>query len=72
MLRKTKDKVYKKNIFESKIRFYKNKIEETEEDFMKIIKSEIYEREIRKAEMEAQKAENLMKYSDEIYNRPKK
>ena len=33
---------------------------------------ETFEKELRKAEMEATKAENMMTHKDEIFNRPKK
>lgn len=47
-------------------------IEENEDQISSIIREEREEREIRKAEMEATKAENMIKHKEDIYSRPKK
>ncbi|KAH9307942.1 hypothetical protein KI387_035853, partial [Taxus chinensis] len=47
-------------------------IEEMEEHVAVIIQEEREERALRKAEMEANKAQNMMEHKDEIYSRPKR
>lgn len=49
-----------------------NKIIEMENSVRAVIKEEREERALRKAEMEANKAQNLMDYESEIFSRPKK
>ena len=73
MIRKT----IKKNT--SSLSIDKEKLEECEEiikSYMPkvrdLVKSEILEKEMQKAEMEANKANNMIDHADEIYNRPKK
>ena len=43
-----------------------------EEDFQKILREEGIEKELRKAEMETQKIENMINHREDIYNRPKR
>lgn len=50
----------------------KDKIDDLEMDVKRIIDQERIEREIRLAEMEVKKAQNMITYRDEIYSRPKK
>ena len=57
---------------EKKIRKYVGMIEDMEEDFQNILREENIEKELRKADMETKKIENLLKYKEEIYNRPKR
>ncbi|PKA66451.1 DEAD-box ATP-dependent RNA helicase 28 [Apostasia shenzhenica] len=47
-------------------------IEENEDQISSIIQEEREERALRRAEMEAAKAENMIKHKDEIFSRPKK
>ncbi|KAI3922627.1 hypothetical protein MKX01_006316 [Papaver californicum] len=47
-------------------------IEQLEDQVSEVLREEREERAIRKAEMEATKAENIIKHRDEIYSRPKK
>ncbi|KAL3689685.1 hypothetical protein R1sor_015994 [Riccia sorocarpa] len=51
---------------------WRQKIEELESDIRTIMQEEKEERALRKAEMEANKAENIMEHEDEIYARPKR
>lgn len=51
---------------------FKDKIYQLEDDIFRILREEHEERELRKAEMEAQKAENMLTHDEEIFNRPKK
>lgn len=55
-----------------KLELIKEKIEEYEYDVRKIIDQERIEREIRLAEMEVKKAQNMITYREEIYSRPKR
>lgn len=47
-------------------------IEQMEDQVAAVLREEREERDLRKAEMEATKAENLILHADEIYSRPKK
>ncbi|KAI3929106.1 hypothetical protein MKW92_027689 [Papaver armeniacum] len=47
-------------------------IEQLEDQVSEVLQEEREERAIRKAEMEATKAENIIKHRDEIFSRPKK
>ncbi|KAG6648444.1 hypothetical protein CIPAW_07G148200 [Carya illinoinensis] len=47
-------------------------IEQMEDQVAAVLQEESEERALRKAEMEATKAENMIAYKDEIYSRPKK
>ncbi|XP_043712641.1 DEAD-box ATP-dependent RNA helicase 28 [Telopea speciosissima] len=47
-------------------------IEQTEDQIAAILQEEREERALRKAEMEATKAENMIAHKDEIYSRPKR
>ncbi|KAL2632017.1 hypothetical protein R1flu_016703 [Riccia fluitans] len=51
---------------------WRQKIEELEADIRTIMQEEREERVLRKAEMEANKAQNMMEHEDEIYARPKR
>lgn len=72
MLKQTKDKCFKKKLNENDIKKYRKQIENMEVDYQNILKEESYEKELRKAEMETKKIENLLEHTEEIYNRPKK
>lgn len=72
MLKQTKDKCFKKKMNENIIKKYRKQIENFEVDYQNILKEESLEQELRKAEMETKKIENLLEHSEEIYNRPKK
>jgi hypothetical protein len=72
MLKQTKDKCFKKKLNENDIKKYRKQIENFEIDYQNILKEESLEKELRKAEMETKKIENLIQNKEEIYNRPKK
>ena len=72
LLKKTKDKVVLRTLNQKNLKEHKEKIGALEKDFERIQDQEKLERELRLAEMEAQKAQNLITYRDEIYNRPKR
>ena len=70
-------KTIKKNT--SNLSIDKEKLEKAADEFenvnnkvREIIKDELIEREMEKAEMEAKKAKNLIDFDKEIFNRPKK
>ena len=50
----------------------KEKLESLENDVQKIIDQERVERELRLAEIEVQKAQNMLHYREEIYSRPRR
>jgi ATP-dependent RNA helicase DDX27 len=52
------------------INSWQSKLEGFERDVIQILKAEREEKELRKAEMEAQKASNMIDHRDEIYARP--
>lgn len=55
---------------ESNLQLLKQKIEGLERDIQRIIDLERVEREMRLAEMEVKKAQNMIDYREQIYNRP--
>ncbi|TYJ34882.1 hypothetical protein E1A91_A05G198500v1 [Gossypium mustelinum] len=59
-------------VAEQSITKWSQKIEEMEEKVTEVIEEERAERALRKAEMEATKAENMIAHKDEIYARPKR
>lgn len=70
-------KLIKKNtiglsIDNEKLAGIKEKVEKSIGKVREAIKEEMLEKELMKAEIEANKAQNMMKHVDEIYNRPKK
>jgi hypothetical protein len=72
MVKKTKDKLVAKKIEREDLDQTKFRIKKLERDVKKIQEEERLEREIRIAEVEASKAENMMKYKEEIYSKPKR
>jgi ATP-dependent RNA helicase DDX27 len=72
MMKETKDKVQILKLNEKDIKKLVGTINHMEDDYEKILREEIAEKELRKAEIEAKKAENLIKYQEDIFNRPKK
>ena len=71
-MKETKDKVQILKVNEKEIKKLFVSVKLMEDDYENILKEEIAEKELRKAEIEAKKAENLIKYQEEIFNRPKK
>ncbi|EOY15057.1 DEA(D/H)-box RNA helicase family protein isoform 2 [Theobroma cacao] len=59
-------------VAEQSIAKWSQKIEEKEDKVAEVIEEERAERALRKAEMEATKAENMIAHKDEIYARPKR
>lgn len=72
MIKTTHDKCTKLTLNENDIKKYRKKISDSEEDYMNILREENIEQEIRKADMETKKIENMIEHKDEIFNRPKK
>lgn len=72
MVKTCKEKCEKRILEEKKIKKYIRTIDDMEEDFQKILREEGIEKELRKAEMETQKIENMINHREEIYNRPKR
>jgi ATP-dependent RNA helicase DDX27 len=69
-IRKVKDKIYSRKVNTNKLEALKERIDSFENDILKIIDQERIEREIRLAEMEVKKAQNMIDYRQEIYSRP--
>ena len=72
MVKSTKDKLTGKKIAASDIAAAKILIERAGNDVNKIEDEETVERELRLAEMEAIKAENMLKYREDIYSKPRR
>lgn len=47
-------------------------IRSKEDEYLEIIEEEKLKKEIKMAEIDNKRAENIMKYKEEIFNRPKK
>lgn len=67
-----KDKLYKRRYKEKEIKAYQAKVQNVETDYYDILKAENAEKLLEKAEQEVKRAENLIKYQGEIYNRPRR
>ncbi|KRX05223.1 P-loop containing nucleoside triphosphate hydrolase [Pseudocohnilembus persalinus] len=72
LMGKDRNKLEKVFLDESTQRNLMAKIKGFERDVENIMKQETGEKQLRKAEIELQKAENMLKHKDEIMNRPKK
>lgn len=72
MVKNNKEKIIKLKLEEKNINKYQKLIDNMEKDFSEIVKQENIEKELRKAEMETKKIENLLSHKEEIFNRPKK
>eukprot|EP01017_Pseudomicrothorax_dubius_P050021 TRINITY_DN9398_c0_g1_i3.p1 TRINITY_DN9398_c0_g1~~TRINITY_DN9398_c0_g1_i3.p1 ORF type:complete len:316 (+),score=81.04 TRINITY_DN9398_c0_g1_i3:359-1306(+) len=72
MLKKYSEKLFVRTLDVETMNKYGQRVQELETEIRKIHDEEKVEREIRKAEMEATKAQNLLKYEDEIVSRPKR
>jgi len=73
MLKENKDKFMDKlAIGLETLEKYASKIGSIERQVGKVLQEEQTERHFRKAEMEIKKAENMLKFNDEIMNKPKK
>ncbi|KAE8674790.1 DEAD-box ATP-dependent RNA helicase 28 [Hibiscus syriacus] len=70
--KKVGSKLKSRIVAEQSIAKWSQKIEEMEEKVTEVIEEERGERALRKAEMEATKAENMIAHKDEIYARPKR
>ncbi|EFJ21243.1 hypothetical protein SELMODRAFT_107914 [Selaginella moellendorffii] len=65
-------KLQKRVVAATSIASWRERIEKMEEDLVQILQQEREEKFLRKAEMEANKAQNMMDYEAEIFARPKK
>ncbi|BFI34140.1 ATP-dependent RNA helicase DDX27 [Marchantia polymorpha subsp. ruderalis] len=70
--KKSGSKLKNRILAQGAIAKWRQKIEELEVDIKTIMQEEREERVLRKAEMEANKAQNMMEHEDEIYSRPKR
>ena len=71
-IKKVKDKIYMRKLNTKKLESQKEKIGDLEDDIKKILDQERVERELRLAEMEVKKAQNMIDYREQIYSRPKR
>lgn len=65
-------KVLVRKVDFSKVKGLVDKVKQREGKVKKTLRMEYAEIELRKAEMEATKAQNMMNFSEEIYNKPKR
>jgi len=65
-----KEKIFARKVNEKSLETIKERIESLEHDVQRIIDQERVEREMRLAEMEVKKAQNMMEYREQIYSRP--
>ncbi|GAB2219154.1 hypothetical protein Droror1_Dr00006784 [Drosera rotundifolia] len=72
ILRKAHSKAGRRTVAEQSINKWVQMIEEMEDQVSAILQEEKEEMALRKAEMEAVKAENMIEHRDEIFSRPKK
>ena len=72
LIKKTKDKIFSRKVNTKRLEQIKVKIDSLERDVEIIVEQEKIEREIRLAEVEADKAQNMLTYRDEIYSRPRR
>lgn len=72
LVKKTKDKLFKRNFESDRLEEMEEKIDVLEGDVERILDEEKVERQVRLAKMELEKAQNLIKYKEEIFTRPKK
>ena len=70
VIKKGKIELLSRKVASVAINEWQGKVEGFERDVIQILKSEREEKELRKAEMEAQKASNMIDHHDEIYARP--
>uniref|UniRef100_A0A0D6QTT0 RNA helicase n=1 Tax=Araucaria cunninghamii TaxID=56994 RepID=A0A0D6QTT0_ARACU len=72
MAKRAGSRLLSRVVAEQSIAKWCQSIEEMEEHVAAVIQEEREERALRKAEMEASKAQNMMDHKDEIYSRPKR
>lgn len=72
MAKRAGSKLLSRVVAEQSIAKWCQNIEQMEDDVASIIQEEREERALRKAEMEANKAQNMVEHKDEIYSRPKR
>ncbi|XP_057864908.2 DEAD-box ATP-dependent RNA helicase 28 isoform X1 [Cryptomeria japonica] len=72
MAKRTDSRLLSRVVAAQSIDKWSKTIEEMEEHVAVIIQEEREERALRKAEMEANKAQNMMEHKDEIHSRPKR
>eukprot|EP00200_Dunaliella_tertiolecta_P002577 CAMPEP_0202351500 /NCGR_PEP_ID=MMETSP1126-20121109/8111_1 /ASSEMBLY_ACC=CAM_ASM_000457 /TAXON_ID=3047 /ORGANISM="Dunaliella tertiolecta, Strain CCMP1320" /LENGTH=933 /DNA_ID=CAMNT_0048943611 /DNA_START=36 /DNA_END=2838 /DNA_ORIENTATION=+ len=70
VVRRTKANVCQRLVPAASVVQWQSKLEAAEEDVAQVISEERYERELRKAEMEANKTQNMIDHSSEIHSRP--
>lgn len=70
IIKKGKIELLSRKVASVAVNEWQSKVEAFERDVIQILKSEREEKELRKAEMEAQKASNMIDHHDEIYARP--
>eukprot|EP01098_Paradermamoeba_levis_P000648 TRINITY_DN1071_c0_g1_i5.p1 TRINITY_DN1071_c0_g1~~TRINITY_DN1071_c0_g1_i5.p1 ORF type:complete len:389 (+),score=141.51 TRINITY_DN1071_c0_g1_i5:175-1341(+) len=70
IVKKAKEKVKKRTVPPEAVKKWKEKVESLEGDVENILQSERNEKELRLAEMETSKAENMMRHEDEIFSKP--
>eukprot|EP00252_Welwitschia_mirabilis_P008114 TRINITY_DN19832_c0_g1_i1.p1 TRINITY_DN19832_c0_g1~~TRINITY_DN19832_c0_g1_i1.p1 ORF type:complete len:769 (-),score=195.09 TRINITY_DN19832_c0_g1_i1:1104-3410(-) len=72
MAKRAGSRLLSRKVAEQSVIKWSDNIQEMEGDVEAILQEEKEERAMRKAEMEANKAQNMVEHADEIYSRPKK
>ena len=72
MVKSTKDTLAALKVTKEEVTASKERIYDAEQDISAIVDNEKVERELRIAEMEAEKAENMTKYREDIYSKPRR
>ncbi|KAM3137651.1 hypothetical protein pb186bvf_010265 [Paramecium bursaria] len=72
MIKSSKQALFKINVDMEKLQEFRRKIQKLEPKIKAIIKEEIVEKELRKAEMLTQKAQNMVDYHEDIMRKPRK
>ena len=72
MSKKTGDRLFKLNVNQEAVTACQNTISGIYSEIGQILTEEREEKDLRKADMELKKLENLTDHKDEIYSRPRK
>lgn len=72
MMKQSKDKINPREVDREAIAQYMGKIEQLQDDVKQVFRMESCEKEMVQAEQQAARAENMLKYQDEIMHRPRK
>lgn len=72
MIRESKQSLFKMQVDRKEAERMKERIDELVPQIKAIVKEEVAEKELRKSEMMAEKAQNMVRYKEEIQRKPRK